>query len=82
MAAELRELRRLPEHPSAKDGAARLLLAWAEHVETEDPTFDNEDVFDASRCDAELSAALEALGLQEPAALGYWFRDLRGPLRQ
>ncbi len=76
--AELRELRRLVEHPSTQDGAARLYLALAEHLDSDDPCFDREEPFEWARHDAELTAALEALGLHTPKALGYFLRDRVG----
>lgn len=78
MVAELRELRRLVEHPAAVDHAARLFLALANFLSADDTYFDKEEPFEWARDDAELSAALEALGLHEPADLGYWLRSRKG----
>jgi hypothetical protein len=76
--AELRELRRLVAHPSAQDRAARLYLRLAALLDADDAFFKKEDVFGLARNDAELTAALEALGLSEPNALAYFFRSRAG----
>jgi hypothetical protein len=76
--AELRELRRLVERPTAVDHAARLFLALANILNADDTYFEREEPLEWARDNAELSAALEALGLHDPADLGYWLRGRKG----
>ena len=72
---ELAELRRLVEHPSAEDRAARLVRALAANLDADDTSFDKETPFAWARDDFELARALEALALDTPGRLGYWLRE-------
>jgi hypothetical protein len=79
LSRSLRELRRLVERPAAQDRDSRLVLALAAWMEPEalELPFDRDEVIEAARSDANLTAALEALGLRSAKALAYWLRSQR-----